>query len=118
MPLMIYYQALGEALSMARDIGLEPERLMDIIADSSGGPNMLKTRGPVVAKLLRGQDTGPVMFDLDGCIKDLQSMQAEGRARKLSLPLVQITLACMEEASSKGFGGKEAASHSVYWSRK
>src|ERR1051325_7522733 len=33
MPLMIYYQALGEALSMARDIGLEPERLVDILAD-------------------------------------------------------------------------------------
>jgi len=31
MPLMIYYQALGEALSMARDIGLPPERLMDIL---------------------------------------------------------------------------------------
>ena len=31
MPLMIYYQALGEALSMARAMGLDPERLMDII---------------------------------------------------------------------------------------
>ena len=39
MPLMIYYQALGEALSMARPIGLEPERLMDIIADTSGAPD-------------------------------------------------------------------------------
>lgn len=118
MPLMIYYQALGEALSMARAIGLEPNRLMDIIADSSGGPNMLKTRGPVVAKLLKGEDTGPVMFDVDGCIKDLQAMQAEGKARGLTLPLVQMTLACMEEASSKGIGGKEAAAHSVYWSKK
>ena len=118
MPLMIYYQALGEALSMARGIGLEPARLMDIIADSSGGPNMLKTRGPVVAKLLRDEDIGPVMFDLDGCIKDLQSMQAEGKARGLTLPLVQMTLACMEESASRGLGAKEAASHSVYWAKK
>ena len=117
MPLMIYYQALGEALSMARDIGLEPERLMDMIADSSGGPNMMKQRGPSVAKLMKGEET-PVTFDIAGCMKDLQSMQAEAKARKLSLPLVQMTLACMEESASKGLGGKEAAMHSVYWAKK
>ena len=91
---------------------------MDIIADTSGAPNMMKTRGPVVAKMLKGEDTGPVMFDVDGCIKDLQAMQAEGKARGLSLPLVQMTLACMEELASQGLGDKEAAAHSVYWAKK
>ncbi len=117
MPLMIYYQALGEALSMARGMGLEPERLMDIISDTSGAPTMMKMRAPVVAKMLKGEDP-PVTFDLSGCVKDLQAMQAEGKARGLSLPLVQLTLACMEESVSKGLGDKESAAHSVYWSRK
>src|SRR6266550_2049011 len=48
MPLMIYYQALGEALAMARPMGLPPERLMDIIADTSGAPTMMKARAPTV----------------------------------------------------------------------
>ena len=117
MPLMIYYQALGEAMAMARPLGLPPERLLDMIADSSGGPTMMKTRAPTVAKMMKGEDT-PVTFDLAGCIKDLQSMQAEGKARGITLPLVQMTLACMEESLSKGLGAKEAACHSVYWSRK
>jgi 3-hydroxyisobutyrate dehydrogenase len=117
MPLMIYYQALGEALAMARPMGLEPERLMDIICDTSGAPTMMKARGPVVAKMLKGEDP-PVTFDLAGCVKDLQAMQAEGKARGITLPLVQMTLACMEESLSKGLGAKEAASHSVYWARK
>jgi len=117
MPLMIYYQALGEAMAMARPLGLPPERLLDMIADSSGGPTMMKTRAPTVAKMMKGEDT-PVTFDLAGCIKDLQSMQAEGKARGLTLPLVQMTLACMEESASKGLGGKEAAAHSVYWAKK
>src|SRR3954466_10279433 len=117
MPLMIYYQALGEALSLARDMKLDPERLMDILADTSGAPTMMKARAPTVAKMLKGEDT-PVPFDLAGCIKDLQSMQAEAKARGLTLPLVQMTLACMEESASKGLGGKEAAMHSVYWSKK
>src|SRR5437588_10121399 len=117
MPLMIYYQALGEALAMARPLGLEPERLMDMIADSSGGPTMMKTRAPSVAKLMKGEET-PVTFDIAGCVKDLQSMQAEERSRGISLPLVQLTLACMEESASKGLAGKEAAAHSVYWAKK
>jgi 3-hydroxyisobutyrate dehydrogenase len=117
MPLMIYYQALGEALAMARPLGLDPERLMDIMVDTSGAPTMMKARGPVVAKMLKGEDA-PVTFDLVGCIKDLQSMQAEGGARGLSLPLVQMTLACMEETASKGFGDREAAIHAVYWAKK
>jgi 3-hydroxyisobutyrate dehydrogenase len=117
MPLMIYYQALGEALAMARPMGLPPERLMDIICDTSGAPTMMKARGPVVAKMLQGEDP-PVTFDLAGCVKDLQSMQDEGKARGITLPLVQMTLACMEESLSKGLGAKEAASHSVYWAKK
>ena len=117
MPLMIYYQALGEALSMARDIGLPPERLMDILADTSGAPSMMKARAPTVAKMMKGEET-PVTFDLSGCIKDLQSMQAEGKARGLSLPLVERTLACMEESAAKGLGAMEAAAHSVYWAKK
>jgi 3-hydroxyisobutyrate dehydrogenase len=117
MPLMIYYQALGEAMAMARPLGLPPERLLDMIADSSGGPNMMKTRAPTVAKMMKGEDM-PVTFDLAGCIKDLQSMQAEGKARGITLPLVQMTLACMEESASKGLGPKEAAMHSVYWAKK
>jgi 3-hydroxyisobutyrate dehydrogenase len=117
MPLMIYYQALGEALAMARPLGLEPERLMDIICDTSGAPTMMKARGPVVARMLKGEEAA-VTFDLVGCIKDLQSMQAEGKARGLSLPLVQMTIACMEESVSQGHGAKEAASHAVYWASK
>jgi len=118
MPLMVYYQALGEALAMARPLGLEPERLIDIICDTSGAPTMMKMRGPMVAKMMKGEDPGQVTFDVDGCIKDMKAMQAEGGARGISLPLIQMTLACMEESSSRGLGDKESASHSIYWSRK
>jgi 3-hydroxyisobutyrate dehydrogenase len=44
MPLMIYWQALGEALALCRPLGLDPARLMELLADTSGGPNVLGTR--------------------------------------------------------------------------
>ena len=51
------------------------------LADTSGAPTMMKARAPTVAKMLKGEDT-PVTFDLAGCIKDLQSMQAEGESAR------------------------------------
>ena len=116
LPLMVYYQAPGEALALVRPLGLDPARLMDLLADTSGAPAMMKMRAPLVAKLLKGEDSGPVTFDVAGCLKDLESMRAEGKARGVDLPLVERTLACFAEAHAKGLGPKEAASLSAYWS--
>ena len=46
LPLLVYWQALGEALSLVRDLGVEPARMMDILADTSGAATMMKVRAP------------------------------------------------------------------------
>src|SRR5258706_8310196 len=47
LPLLVYWQSLGEALSLCKPLGLDPARLVDIISDTSGAPNVLKRPGPV-----------------------------------------------------------------------
>ena len=118
MPLMIYWQALGEALALCRPLGLDPARVMDLLSDTSGGPNVLKVRGPGVASMLKGGDGGPVTFDLDSAVKDLRTMLAEGRARGLELPLVEKTLACYEETRQKFSGAAEVSAVSVHWAER
>jgi 3-hydroxyisobutyrate dehydrogenase len=117
LPLMIYWQALGEALAICRHLGLDPARVMDLYADTSGGPNVLKIRGPVIAKMLAGEHA-PGTFDLDAGRKDLRTMLDEGRARGVELPLVERTLACFDEASQAGWGGRDGSSQAVYWARR
>jgi 3-hydroxyisobutyrate dehydrogenase len=118
LPLMIYWQALGEALALCRPLGLDPARVIDLLSDTSGGPNVLKVRGPALVKLIKGEDPGPVTFTLDNSIKDLRTMLAEGAARGVDLPLVADTLACFEEASRHGLGAAEGAGLSFYWSTR
>ncbi|HEY7243771.1 MAG TPA: NAD(P)-dependent oxidoreductase [Xanthobacteraceae bacterium] len=118
MPLMIYWQALGEALALCRPLGLDPARLMDLLSDTSGGPNVLKVRGPAIATMMKGGDGGPVTFDIDGAVKDLGTMLAEGKRRALELPLVERTLACYEEAKRKVSGAAEVSAVSVYWANR
>jgi len=118
LPLLVYWQALGEALALSRNVGLDPSRLMDLFADTSGGTNVIKMRGPAVATMLKGGDPGPVGFPIDGGLKDLRTMLAEGKARGVELPLVERTLACFERASRDSWGGRDAASMPVYWTQK
>jgi 3-hydroxyisobutyrate dehydrogenase len=118
MPLMIYWQALGEALALCRPLGLDPARVMDLLSDTSGGPNVLKVRGPAVADMLKGAPAGPVTFDIDSAIKDLRTMAAVGQGRGLELPLVARTLACYEEARNKFSGSAEVSAVSVYWANR
>jgi len=118
MPLMIYWQALGEALALCRPLGLDPARIMDLLADTSGGPNVLKVRGAGVAQMLKGGDGGPVTFDVDSAVKDLRTMLAEGKARGVELPLVEKTLACYEETKRNVSGAAEVSAVSVYWANR
>jgi len=118
MPLMIYWQALGEALALCRPLGLDPARIMDLLSDTSGGPNVLKVRGPAVASMLKGGESGPVTFNIDSAVKDLRIMLNEGKGRGLELPLVERTLACYEEARGRVSGAAEVSAVSVHWATR
>jgi 3-hydroxyisobutyrate dehydrogenase len=115
LPLMVYWQALGEAIAMAQPLNIEPERLIDLFSDSSGGANALKVRGAAIAAMLKGGDYPPATFNIDGGIKDMQAMLEQGRARGLQFPLVERALECYQEAREARGGDDEISSVSVYW---
>ncbi|MFN3350371.1 NAD(P)-dependent oxidoreductase [Pseudorhodoplanes sp.] len=115
LPLMIYWQALGEALAISRHLKIEPARLMDIIADTSGASTAVKNRGQNIAAWLAGGDFGAVTFNLDDARKDIRTMIEEGRARGVELPLIEKTLACFDEASAAGYGQSDGSGMAVYW---
>ena len=109
LPLMVYYQALGEAYALCRHVGMDKAAMMDLFADTSGAPNILKVRGAAIAKALAGEETGPAAFTVDNIRKDLRTMVAEGRARGVELPLTARTLAVYDEAAAAGWGGRDGS---------
>lgn len=115
LPLMLYYQALGESYVLCRHLGLDPKWLMEFLSDTSGAPNVLKTRGPKIAAALAGGDAGPPAFDVDTIRKDLVTMLAEARDRGATLPLVETTLGIYDEAAREGWGKRDGAALPAYW---
>lgn len=118
LPLMISWQAYGEAFALCRDVGYDPKRLLDLFSDLSGSTNAIKARAPMIAAMLADADPGPVTFDIASGVKDLRSMLNEGKARGVELPLIERTLACYDEAARNGFGEKDGSAMPVYWSRR
>jgi 3-hydroxyisobutyrate dehydrogenase len=109
LPLLVYWQALGEALALIKSLKLDPSRVIDILSDTSGGPNVLKSRGPALAAAMNGKDVKPVTFDVDSIRKDLRTMIEEGRALGVELPVTACALAEFDKASEEGLGAKDAS---------
>jgi 3-hydroxyisobutyrate dehydrogenase len=114
LPLMVYYQALGESYVLCRHLGLDPQWLMGFLSETSGAANILRVHGGRIAAALQGGDVVPVMFDVNLMRKDLAIMLAEGRKRGGSLPLTEKTLAICD-AASEGWGSRDGASLPAYW---
>ena len=115
LPLLVFWQALGEALLLCRELKLDPRRMMDICGDTSGGPNVLKVRGGKIAAALEGMDTGPVTFDVDSIRKDLHTMIEEAHALGAKLPVAERALACFDEAAQNGLGASDGVVLPVRW---
>jgi 3-hydroxyisobutyrate dehydrogenase len=118
LPLMISWQAYGEAFAICKHVGVPPQRLLDLFTDTSGATNALKARAAMITAMLDGGDAGAVTFDIDSGIKDLKTMLTEGQSRGVELPLIERTLACFEEASRNGFGALDGSSMPTYWPKR
>jgi 3-hydroxyisobutyrate dehydrogenase len=118
LPLLVYWQALGEALALCQPLDIEPARLMNIIADTSGGANVLKVRGEAIAEALCGTELEGATFDVDSIRKDLATMLEEARALGYEAPVAERALQCYEAASRAGLGALDGAMLPVRWAKK
>ena len=117
LPLLVYWQALGESLALCRTLGLDGVRLMDIIGDTSGAPTVLKGRGPVMAAAINGVEPAQTTFDIDSVRKDLRTMIEEAASLGARLPVAKQALACFDDAAKEGMGAKDCAMLPVRWSK-
>lgn len=115
LPLLVYWQALSEAILMAKPAGLSPERLMDILADTPGAPGVIKFRGSAVVAALNGIDQGPAHFNIDSIRKDLRAMMAEAKAMGYELPTASATLRVFDLASANGLGNGDGTQLPAWW---
>jgi 3-hydroxyisobutyrate dehydrogenase len=118
LPLLVYWQALGEALTICKPLNLPAERLIDILTDTSGAPTAMKGRGPAIAKVLGGAPLGETAFGLNAAKKDLACAVQFGASIHAEMPVTASALACYEEAEAAGLGDADATAISSRWTQR
>jgi 3-hydroxyisobutyrate dehydrogenase len=118
LPLLVYWQALGEALTICKPLNLRAERLIDILTDTSGAPTAMKGRGPAIAKVLGGAPMGETAFGLNAAKKDLACAVQFGASIHAEMPVTASALACYEEAEAAGLGDADATAISSRWTQR
>lgn len=117
LPLMVYWQTLGEALSLIEPLGLDPKRVIDILSESSGGPNMLKVRGGMIAQALSGEPNNMVTVDVATMRKDVRTMLDQGQINQRNMPLTAEALKNFDRAAQSGLDAADCAQLPVWWLR-
>jgi 3-hydroxyisobutyrate dehydrogenase len=118
LPLMVAWQAYGEAFAIARDVGWQPRRLLDLFVESNGANNALKARADMMVAMLENRDPGTTTFSIANAVKDLRTMVAAGAAKGADMPATKAALAAFEEANKNGLGAGDGARQSVYWANR
>jgi 3-hydroxyisobutyrate dehydrogenase len=118
LPLLVYWQALGEALTICRHLNLPADRLIDILSDTAGTPTAMKGRGAAIAKVLGGSPMGETAFGVSAAKKDLATAVQFGASIHAELPVTESALACFEEAEAAGLGDADATAVSVRWAQR
>jgi 3-hydroxyisobutyrate dehydrogenase len=118
LPLLVYWQALGEALTICKPLNLPADRLIDILTDTSGAPTAMKGRGPAIAKVLGGASLGETAFGLNAAKKDLACAVQFGASIYAELPVTASALTCYEEAEAAGLGDADATAVSTRWTQR
>ena len=115
LPLLVYWQALGESLTICKPLNLPADRLIDILSDTAGAPTAMKGRGAMIAKVLGGAPLGPTAFGLSAARKDLATAVQFAANLKADLPVAASALGCYEEAETVGLGDADATTISSRW---
>jgi len=118
LPLMVAWQAYGEAFAIARDVGWEPKRLLDLFIDTNGANNALKMRADMIVTMFEGRDPGPTTFSIANGVKDLRTMVETGESKAADMLATKAALAGFEDATKHGFGGGDGSRMAVYWAER
>ncbi|MGI9350350.1 MAG: NAD(P)-dependent oxidoreductase [Rhizobiaceae bacterium] len=107
LPLIVYWEALGEALNFARQAGIDLEQAGSILADTSGAIKVAPMRIPAIVEAIDGNSNLEAWFQLSGMAKDLRLMSEVAKENELSVPAVEATRDAYDKAIEDGWSDRD-----------
>lgn len=108
LPLLVYWQALREAMGLVADLDMTPEQLADLMADTSGACMAVKHRVTDLAALLAGTAEPSLSFEAKGAAKDLSHMVETAAAQGQAMPVTAAARDAFAAAAAGPIAGRDA----------
>ena len=107
LPLLTYFEALGEAISLTESAGIKRALAADFLAESSGAAKVAPARIPWVMDAVGGKLPKGVNFDIAGATKDAALMVGTARKAGFRLPAIDAARKSLAEAAKGSWGGRD-----------
>jgi len=118
LPLMVYWQALGEAMSIATNSGIKFDQALDIMIDSSGAAKVAHLKVKTMIQAMNNETNLSSTFNTSSSLKDMTLMLEEGKKFGNELNVLNSAKSYVEEAINDGWSEHDASLLSVYINKK
>ncbi len=107
LPLMVYFEALGEALSITERAGIDRNLAADLLGDSSGAAKVAGLFLPGIVQAIGGEMPRSVVFEMSGATKDMRLVADLVAEAGLDLPVTAATGTCYDAAVADGWQDRD-----------
>lgn len=107
LPLVVYWEAVGEALAIADSAGIDLAQAADILGDTSGTIKVAPGRLPGIAEAVGGEVPAVSAFGLAAMAKDMGLMSEIAASRQISAPVTDAARSAYDAAVADGWGDRE-----------
>ena len=118
LPLMVYWQSLGEAMSIAINSGINFDQALDIMMDSSGSAKVAHLKAKPIMKAMNEETNLTSTFNVSSSLKDMKLMIDEGTKNNIDLRVINSAMSYVQEAVDNGWSDFDASLLSVYISKQ
>ena len=118
LPLMIYWQSLGEALSITTKNGIDFDKSLDILMDSSGAAKIAHLKTKTISDGNNNRPNLKSSFSVSSSLKDMKLMIEEMDKLKNEFHVIKGATKYVQEAVEAGYSEQDASLLSVYISKK
>lgn len=118
LPLLVYWQALGEALQITNENQINFDKALNILVDTSGASKVAHLKINSISNAYHNRMDGKSTFDLEASLKDMILMKDEARKKNGNLFVLSQAIKYVEEGIKRNYHKEDASSITGLISRK
>lgn len=107
LPMMVYFEALGEALCITEHAGIDRDLAADLLGDSSGAAKVAGIFLPAIMQAIGGDIPENVIFEMSGANKDMHLITDHVAEAGLDLPVIAAAGTCYDAAMADGWQNRD-----------